>query len=589
MTAPTETVTPPGSAVEAGDETNGEIPVRFPVVVIENLDTSDGRFLEAGSLTARALPLSILAQPASAHGGDQPGPAQVVGRVDTLIRTPGPEVTSRRTGKHFPDGTFVWSGTGAIDANGPIADLVRKQYLRGVSVDLTGMDFDVVGEAGFTGDPSNPKRQIFTHSAEIAAITLCPVPAFADAYCELADETGPPDPVVPEDLPVGLAASAAPAWRSEEVGDTGAFIGHTESGNVSTKTREAATMTAAVEAATRRPPISWFTDPQLEGETPITVDNGGHVYGHIAVWSRSHIGYGGRPIYAQPSKTDYAMFNTGAVRCVDEDGTTRIAAVGHLTVDAPHADLHLNAVAAGLHYAHSAYAWADVAAGDDRYGVWVNGIVKLGVPEEKIDFALAHPPSGDWRPIDGHLELVAALCVNTPGIPVLRARVASGEIVALVAAGAIAAAPRGARATVLDYDTLADVLADRLDRRSQDRELSAAHTALVAELDDTPTVVASLLSAVDDTPQRIAELLADLDGIDTFDVGRMPPQLRESYLHGKAAAKIIWGSPGDFRRCELEAAHHGIPERMRPGMCAELHKEATGAVPGQAPGERIKR
>jgi hypothetical protein len=61
----------------------------------------------------------------------------------------------------------------------------------------------------------------------------------------------------------------------------------------------------------------------------------------------------------------------------------------------------------------------------------------------------------------------------------------------------------------------------------------------------------------------------------------MPPQLRESYLHGKAAAHIGWGSDGDFDRCVAESIKHGIPGRMRKGMCATLHKEATGHAPGK--------
>jgi hypothetical protein len=107
----------------------------------------------------------------------------------------------------------------------------------------------------------------------------------------------------------------------------------------------------------------------------------------------------------------------------------------------------------------------------------------------------------------------------------------------------------------------------------------------------------ALLTELDDAPQRMAEVLADFpddaetdftlssEEIASFDVGRMPPQLRESYLHGKAAAKILWGTPGDFARCEAEATHHGIPKRMRAGMCATLHKEALGVAPGKEHGK----
>lgn len=215
---------PEAPAVEVIEETVGEMRVRFPVLVLEGADTSDGRYLEPGSLTPRALPLSLLAQPQASHGGDEPGPSVVIGRLDTMTRTPGPEVISKRTGEPFPEGTFVWSATGAIDANHPVADLVRRGYLRGVSVDLAGMDYDVLGmladdEDGLPLDPENPRRQLVTHSAEIAAATLVPIPAFGDAYVELDSEDVAPDPVAAEDLPEGLLASAVPAWRSSEVGD----------------------------------------------------------------------------------------------------------------------------------------------------------------------------------------------------------------------------------------------------------------------------------------------------------------------------------------------------------------------------------
>ena len=54
---------------------------------------------------------------------------------------------------------------------------------------------------------------------------------------------------------------------------------------------------------------------------------------------------------------------------------------------------------------------------------------------EQVRAARASSPSGDWRPINGTLELVAVCSVNVPGFPVVEARVASGQVLALVAAG----------------------------------------------------------------------------------------------------------------------------------------------------------
>jgi hypothetical protein len=59
----------------------------------------------------------------------------------------------------------------------------------------------------------------------------------------------------------------------------------------------------------------------------------------------------------------------------------------------------------------------------------------------------------------------------------------------------------------------------------------------------------------------------------------MPPQLQRSYLTGKVAARIRWGTPGDFTRCVRQAKVHGMG-RMAEGACARLHHKATGMWPG---------
>lgn len=219
MTAPTAEA----DVEVTGPAVDGEIPIRA-LVIIEGADTSDGRFLAAGSLKPRALPLPLLAQPESAHGGDDAGAAGVVGRLDTLERIPGPQVISKRTGQPFPEGTFVWIGTGAISTSAKvggydIADLFRRRFLRGISADLAGMDYEVLGDDGAPPDPEHPRRVIVTHSAEIAAATLVPIPAFGDCYAEDVSETESFVPVAPEQLPEGLSAAAAPAWRSSELGE----------------------------------------------------------------------------------------------------------------------------------------------------------------------------------------------------------------------------------------------------------------------------------------------------------------------------------------------------------------------------------
>lgn len=73
----------------------------------------------------------------------------------------------------------------------------------------------------------------------------------------------------------------------------------------------------------------------------------------------------------------------------------------------------------------------------------------------------------------------------------------------------------------------------------------------------------------------------------------MPASLKRYWLTGAGAAKIRWGEGGDFMRCvtaiNAEITKHGrkpLPDHEIKGLCANLHREATGATPGNAAGER---
>ena len=69
---------------------------------------------------------------------------------------------------------------------------------------------------------------------------------------------------------------------------------------------------------------------------------------------------------------------------------------------------------------------------------------------------------------------------------------------------------------------------------------------------------------------------------------RMPAQLQQSYLHGKVAARIRWGTPGAFNRCVRQAQKHGVGMKSK-GMCANLYKKATGRWPGKKSAKGRKR
>jgi 2'-5' RNA ligase len=182
-----------------------------------------------------------------------------------------------------------------------------------------------------------------------------------------------------------------------------------------------------------RPPAEWFADPKLSLPTPITVTDEGRVYGHAAQWGSCHIGQEGVCVQP-PREDDHPYYRTGEVVCADG---SRVA-VGQITVGTGHAPLHLGAGPAAEHYDNTGAAVADVAVGNDQHGIWVAGAIRPGADPLKVyELQAAGQVSGDWRRIGGQLRLVGLLAVNVPGFPVpkMRARVASGQPQALVAAG----------------------------------------------------------------------------------------------------------------------------------------------------------
>jgi hypothetical protein len=202
------------------------------------------------------------------------------------------------------------------------------------------------------------------------------------------------------------------------------------------------TVTAALVASIPvEPPVAWFSNPRLRAATPMHVGRDGRVYGHIAEWNSCHVGFADACTTAPRSASGYAYFRTGAV--LTAEGSE--IAVGHLTMDTRHAGRNASPSATMRHYDHTGTAVADVAVGEDEFGIWCAGALRSTVTPEQVRALRSSPISGDWRRIGTSLELVAALAVNVPGFPVPRVSglVAGAQMQTLVAAGMIA--PRRVR------------------------------------------------------------------------------------------------------------------------------------------------
>lgn len=213
-----------------------------------------------------------------------------------------------------------------------------------------------------------------------------------------------------------------------------------------------AAVTAAIVLDDWRPDRSWFDNPNFSVHTGITVTDEGRVYGHAAPWGECHVGFNDQCI-TLPHEDAHPYFMTGEVVCADG---SRVA-VGQITVGTGHAPLNYRASHAAEHYDNTGAAVADVAVGNDKFGLWVAGAIRPSVAASRVhELRASGRLSGDWRRIGGQLRLVGLLAVNVPGfpIPAARARVASGAPQALVAAGATAAVGPGPRYVELSEEDM---------------------------------------------------------------------------------------------------------------------------------------
>jgi hypothetical protein len=376
----------------------------IPMVIPEGIESGDGRTFEKGSIMIRELPLPLLWQIKTGSGHDG---SVVVGRIDHMERT--------------DDGIGNAYGVFDTGAYGREAErLVREKIIRGVSADLDQFEAKEKKKAKKKTEANDISEKdeemiggdkIHISHARVMAVTIVPKPAFQE--CGILIE----EPVYSLDqeegqkemVPDGIYVEDMDEFEAQSIVACGILAG-------------------AIPVV---PPATWFQDPKLTGPMPLTVDEDGRVFGHIAAWHVSHIGMtaGTKP---PKSKSRYAYFHTGVVRA--DDGKDH--PVGQLTLAGGHASLNANAIDAARHYDDTGSAIADVHAGEDAYGIWVAGSLRSTASPEQIRALRASAPSGDWRPINGTLELVAVCQVNVPGFPIARARVASGQVYALVAAGA---------------------------------------------------------------------------------------------------------------------------------------------------------
>lgn len=399
------------------------------IIGFEGQMTGDGRFLEHNSLRWDNLPIPLRWAPSDegAHKG-----AVQVGNIDKV--------------KRLANGAIY--GEGFLDSEGATGKeairLMESGFLRGVSMDLDESSFELrVRAEMFAEKPetlpvdddgmvtvavSTPTDEVtvFTDT-QLRGATLVDIPAFKDALVSLEEQDEK-----------ALAASVAD------------YLVYMD--------RKDRSLTAG--AFPVEPPSAWFVDPGLKEPTPLTIDDDGRIYGHLAAWGTCHAAYPGTCVTPPSSRSAYSHFRLGAVKT--SDGHT--VPVGHITMSTLHADRNADVSSTIYHYEHTGRVAADVAVGEDSFGIWVAGAVRPGITKNQLRELRASPLSGDWRRVAGNLELVAALAVNVPGFPIPRPQgfVASGEQQSLIASGVLAKDIKERLAQEKILQMRADLLAEGL-------------------------------------------------------------------------------------------------------------------------------
>lgn len=284
--------------------------------------------------------------------------------------------------------------------------LAREGKLAGVSVDLGNVTSEIeilaTDEDGFPTDWLETLTQ-----GEILGATQVAMPAFADA--RIVEEDGS---LVAYLAPEGLKTSDrrgitphALDWRENAplmFNDTS--DGHEGAVHVGNLVNFRRVGELALVAS---------TNPGLTGITRPFVQDG-KLVGHGAGWGTCHL----------------SLLEQRGVCVTPPEGSEAqtVNVYRH-----PRGDIHAPTVASvGM---DEASRWYDahcelvgrVGVGEDDFGIWVAGDTTL--PDG--DYYL----SGDWRTVDGRLELNSFLVVENPAYPL--ALTASDEQVALVAAGIV--------------------------------------------------------------------------------------------------------------------------------------------------------
>jgi len=387
---------------------------------VEGVQTGDGRLMADGSISwvDPPLPLTFIEQ--SMHGQSGEGVLNL-GTIDSIVR----------------EGAVILA-EGLIDDGSELgADVVRRMedgtapmgHRWPLSIDPDDWAMEVIDT-----EPQDDEMLLVASGRGQRAL---------DALeASLTAAAGDGDPMAPEGEVVHEEATDRFVRRYTRLrirGVTACTIQAITSGSENLAYMELVEepVTAAFAVA---PPREFFADPlpiddprrveQADGSwvVPLTITDDGHVFGNVAPPETCHIGIPGSCVTV-PKDVDYdGFFNLHVVRC--DDGSEVCTAP--LLMGCDHAAVRgMGLEAARDHYANTSLQWADVHAQHDPVAntAWLSGALRPEITDVQLRTLRGCGWSGDWRPVEGRLQLIAVQSVGTPGFGIRRAMAAGGELV----------------------------------------------------------------------------------------------------------------------------------------------------------------
>lgn len=437
------------------------------VLIVEGLPSGDGRMIATDALTWRELPLPLMLQTVNAEGHSG---AVIAGSIHEI---------ERQNENIIGRGNFD-SGAAGQEAK----RLLSEGTMRGVSADIDSVVVDLRDPEGNAVDMEDVlfgdvKATEVLVQGRVMGATLCAFPAFQEAYVRVLDT-----PAEDEVLVASGATFEGEVWRFTQGMYPMVLVG----------SQEPVVLNALVASGGEmpeipvNPPQEWFTLQEMPEPQPFTVYPDGRVYGLIAQFGTCHIGNRGRCVEVPRSPSGYKFFRNKNV--LTAEGT--LVSTGPIFANTVHPNLRMLAHDAQGHYDHTGTAMADVALYENEWGIVAAGAARPDLTPEQMRAFRGSGVSGDWRKIEGSLEMVGVLAVNVNGFPVMalaasgaevevrealvpRAQVnlATDEVESLVAAGSMMECTTCGHANSNDSEILAQIAQTLSD-----------HGAMIAKLNE---------------------------------------------------------------------------------------------------------